>query len=638
MDRIERCSGNDRAGYHGKLRGYMQEHRKHLSAGTLSSGTVSPRIGTTAASPLPCTGSSEPFLTRHVGECRCFSLIDFKYQSFRFLLVIIFIILAHKFVPAQTRTVGVLSMTADTSSGYTLFTPMDGTGTYLVDNFGRLINSWSSDKMAGASVYLLPDGSILRCETLLNTSFNGGGSGGRIKRTSWNGETIWTYDYSSSSHCQHHDCEPLPNGNILIIAWELKSPSEAGAAGRRTTDNVWPDHLVEVGPYGSAGGEIVWEWHVWDHLVQDKDASKANYGVVADHPELVDVNYTVHQNAAGDWMHTNAVEYNEDFDQIMLSVRQFDEVWIIDHSTTTAEAAAHSGGRYGKGGDLLYRFGNPEAHKSGSGSDRILNLHHDARWIPKGRPGAGNVLVFNNGIGTSSSVDEFSLPVDSSGKYDMKKTPAKVWSYAPSGFYVSFLGSSQRLSNGNTLICNGLSGTFYEVDSTKDLVWEYMSPVAPVEIAQQYENLGGGMGMQANMCFHAYRYAPDYAAFGGRNITPSASPLEGGDLVAVQPGKTATVSTSDNAPVSGGFFLSSHTNPLNSRSATMINIGIPQNTDATVKIYSADGREVTTLVNQYLSAGNYGYAWSARGCAGGIYFVRLVTKNYAATERMILLK
>ena len=96
-------------------------------------------------------------------------------------------------------------------------------------------------------------------------------------------------------------------------------------------------------------------------------------------------------------MHTNSVAYNPELDQIMLSIHEFSEVWIIDHGTTTAEAASHSGGRRGKGGDLLYRWGNPRAYRTGSNVDQRLFAQHCAHWIPAGLPGAGHMLVFNNG-------------------------------------------------------------------------------------------------------------------------------------------------------------------------------------------------------------------------------------------------
>jgi hypothetical protein len=578
---------------------------------------------------------------RKVTENRDFSLKDFKYLRICFPLIVTVIMVGHLSVPAQTRNWGVISMTTDTAAGYTLFAPLMGKTTYLVDNFGREINHWTSDKTSGATDYLLEDGSLLRCESMQNRSFNGGGSGGRVKRTSWDGETMWTYDYSNDDHCQQHDIEFLPNGNVLLLAWEVKTQAEASARGRTATGNVWMDHVVEVKPSGATGGEIVWEWHVWDHLVQDKDQNKDNYGVVADHPELVDINFSSGGGAmmsSTDWLHTNAVDYNEEFDQILISVVDLSEVWIIDHNTSTAEAASHSGGTYGKGGDLLYRFGNPAAYKSGSSSDRLLYGQHGPEWIPEDCQGAGNIIVFNNGTQSrGSSVDEFKLPVDDTGKYDLSKAPEKVWSYTASGFFAMNLSNAQRLANGNTLICQGTNGTFYEVDSDKDIIWKYVSPVTSTGIKKFSDPGPGTTGMQANQCFRAYRYPPDYAGFAGKTITPPDAPVEGGTLVTVEPGKTTIVSTS-GVHIPGEFSLSSYTNPLNPTSAAAITISVPRSTDVTVKIYNAEGREITTLVNQYVSAGNHSYTWSANGCASGTYFVRLVTKNYVTAKRMVLLR
>ena len=190
-----------------------------------------------------------------------------------------------------------------------------------------------------------------------------------------------------------------------------------------------------------------------------------------------------------DWTHFNAVAYNPDLDQILVSVHAFSEIWVIDHSTTTAEAASHKGGRSGKGGDLLYRWGNPRAYRNGSKTEQQLFNQHNAHWIAPGLPGEGHVLVFNNGSGRPggqySSVDEIVLPVDSQGQYTHPRRgpygPDKpVWSYsAPkkSDFYSFFISGAQRLPNGNTLICTGASGMVFEVTPEKEVVWKYANPV-----------------------------------------------------------------------------------------------------------------------------------------------------------------
>ena len=116
---------------------------------------------------------------------------------------------------------------------------------------------------------------------------------------------------------------------------------EAIAAGRDpdlVVDAIWPDHIIEIDPDKS--DELVWEWHAWDHLIQDFDEDQQNYGVVAEHPELININYG---RTDEDWMHTNAIDYNEDLDQILLSVHGFSEIWIIDHRHATPKRAHRSG-------------------------------------------------------------------------------------------------------------------------------------------------------------------------------------------------------------------------------------------------------------------------------------------------------
>ena len=181
----------------------------------------------------------------------------------------------------------------------------------MIDNAGRQIHTWASDNQPGQAAYLLESGHLLRtANSGPNHVFNAGGSGGRVQEFSWDGSLLWDFGYSTGQYRLHHDIEPLPNGNVLMIAWEYKSVEQAIASGRNalllTQGALWPDHIIEVKPDGASGGTIVWEWHVWDHLIQDYDATKDNYGVVSQHPELVDVNYSAlapQQQGGADWNH-----------------------------------------------------------------------------------------------------------------------------------------------------------------------------------------------------------------------------------------------------------------------------------------------------------------------------------------------
>jgi hypothetical protein len=381
---------------------------------------------------------------------------------------------------------------SNTFRGYILYTPEYSTHTYLIDNNGSVVHSWDSDYLQGMGVYLLDNGDLVRsCLPYINPTFWGGGITGRVEKYNWAGSLLWEFEYSNQQHCLHHDVEPLPNGNILMIAWEYKTKEEAINAGLNPSmilfDYVWPDKIIEVEPTGPATGEIVWEWHVWDHLIQDFDPTKDNYGVVADHPELIDINFPI-RILMGDWQHVNSVDYEEEFDQILISARGQSEIWVIDHSTTTKEAAGHTGGNYGKGGDILYRWGNPKAYRAGTTDDQKFFDQHDARWIEAGYLGEGNIMVFCNGKHRPgleySSIDEIVPPIDSNGNYYLESGSAygpeeQIWRYTapnPEDFYATYLSGVQRLYSGNTLICVGDTGTFFEVTPDKEIVWEYVNP------------------------------------------------------------------------------------------------------------------------------------------------------------------
>jgi hypothetical protein len=405
--------------------------------------------------------------------------------------------------------------------GYTLLSPFDSPKTFLIDMQGKLVHTWESDCSVALFPMLLENGHLLRPGSIGMESrvFGPGpGVGGRIQEFTWEGELVWDFKFYNAKQLPHHDFTRLPNGNVLLIVHDRKTAEEALAAGRRPEmtgeSHFIPDSLVEIKPTGKTTGEVVWEWHLWDHLVQDFDKNKANYGNVSAHPELVNINFgeedlkppaNAGQNnpmppAGGapppgrprvnpDMTHFNGVAYNPDLDQISVSVHAFSEFWIIDHSTTKAQAASHTGGRSGKGGDLLYRWGNPRAYRAGTKDNQKLYSQHNAHWIPRGLPGEGHILVFNNGggrkDGSYSSVDELILPADSQGNYVLKPGttygPSEpVWSYsAPkkSDFYSSFISGAQRLPNGNTLICSGANGTAFEVTPTKEIVWKYINPV-----------------------------------------------------------------------------------------------------------------------------------------------------------------
>jgi hypothetical protein len=468
--------------------------------------------------------------------------------------------------------------------GYTLLAPFSTGDVDLVDMAGRVVHSWKTGTVA-LNTKLLDNGHVVRlCEENIGDASRAKVAG-RLQEFTWDGQLVWDYQFPNIRQAPTHDFLMLPNGHVLIIASEKKSVEEAIADGRRPDsmpkDYLLSDAIIELEPTGMTTAKIVWEWHAWDHLVQQLDADKPNYGDVRAHPELVDLNflggamaqmmakpeelkrllsigYVSGQNrkAPANWLHANSISYSARLDQIMLGLYEFSEIWIIDHSCTTKEAAAHQGGRYGKGGDLLYRCGNPRTYGGGSIQDRHFFCQHDAHWIPDNLPGAGHLLIFNNGSGriggSYSSVDELVLPDDGEGHYartyeGLFEAASPVWSYAApvhDDMFDAILSGAERLPNGDTLICSGTHGTVLEVTAEGEVVWKYVRgndgalppwraggaaragrpemqtppTLANSIVGPQAHGFGSGPPL-----FRAPRYGPDYAGLSGKELTPERS-------------------------------------------------------------------------------------------------------------------
>ena len=349
----------------------------------------------------------------------------------------------------------------------------------LLDTQSQVVHRWPTQIWRNGGIDLAADGTLLRGMRIAPD--NG------VQRLAFDGTLLWEYQ-CPPGYFIHHDIEALPNGNVLLIATDVRTGQQAIAQGRNPAqvgESLVADTIFEVQQTGPRSGVIVWEWRVMDHLVQDFDPGKANFGVVADHPELLDINYPATLFHGTELNHVNGIDYDPVHDWIVVSAPVQHEVWIIDHSTTTAEAAGHTGGRWGKGGDLLYRWGNPAVYRAAPASGQQLTFQHDPRFVPPGYPGAGNVTMFSNNppVGPSS-VLEIVLPVDSSGNFIL--TPgsaygpaAPVWSYSDPGLFSVIMSGAERLPNGNTLVCSGKQGWLFEVTPAGQVVWQHFQNVAP---------------------------------------------------------------------------------------------------------------------------------------------------------------
>ena len=167
-------------------------------------------------------------------------------------------------------------------------------------------------------------------------------------------------------------------------------------------------------------------------------------------------------------MHANGIDYDEDNNLIYLSVNFYSEVWVIDHSTTTEQAATHTGGNYGMGGNLVYRFGNSAAYQSDESI--IFEKNHYPNLIEDpNKLGFGNILVFSNGADNISTIFELSLPIS---QYPTIAAPEVVWNFSNEDLFSGKLSVAERGINNNTYIAEGDYG-IWEVNQAGEIAWKY---------------------------------------------------------------------------------------------------------------------------------------------------------------------
>jgi hypothetical protein len=385
------------------------------------------------------------------------------------------------------------SNTMALSDGYVLCGAYSGKFTVLIDNQGAAAHTWDHtnlpDSLNGYVVYLLENGNLLRSSQVNQRTDtippSAGPIQGIVSEIDPDGAVVWRYKLSNDTFHLHHDMKPLSNGNFLAVSFEAKTIAEAIEVGvdtalfpRTNPKILLSERIIEVNPRAEKGKEIVWDWHLWDHVTPESQA--------AEHPELF--NGSAGSTAGSQWVHLNGITICEKRDLIAFTSRLFSELFIIDHGTAIQEAAGHTGGRRGKGGDFLYRWGNPTNYDT-TATQRI-NVLHCPTWIPDEYPGGGHVLFFHNNMtgGFSgeglSEVVEIELPIDGNGAF--VKSPGvpfgpeePAWLYAPSdSFYSGAMSSAFRLANGNTLIheafpSGGRSSILREVTPDQQVLWKY---------------------------------------------------------------------------------------------------------------------------------------------------------------------
>jgi len=441
-------------------------------------------------------------------------------------LILVLLLWKGFWVFSQNSTALIFLDQKNYNPGYNLVYPFGQNDVFLINECGEYVHKWlgTPGKIPGTAAYLSPTGHLLRCSSKGNSANDviwAGGAGEFIEWVNWEGEVVYEFQLNDAKRRLHHDIVELPNGNVLAIIWENYSPQEAIQNGRNpnliTEGAIWPDALIEINPQLDS---IVWEWKAWDHLIQDFDPTKENFGDVAVNPGKININ---HFSASGqaDWMHSNGLAYHEGLDLIALSVAHFNEIWFIDHSTTTAEAGTSLGGKFGKGGDLVFRWGNPRAYKSGTIQDQQLFFQHDVQWLKN-----GSISCFNNRANPQySTVVTFQPVLDSINWQFLRNGTGE---FLPQIVETSFthpiqknklqssgLSSAQFLPNDNLLVFSGNQGYAFEFKPGENkTIWEYILPFRNgLPISQ-------GSIASNNLSFKLKRYPPDFTAFEGKSLQP----------------------------------------------------------------------------------------------------------------------
>ena len=362
-------------------------------------------------------------------------------------------------ITLERRRLGLTALDPDgTAGGYTLFARQTGGGVVdMVDIDGRTAHQWLMPVRPGRDAVILPNG---------NLGYNGSHAtsaalypawdlwhGGDFYEATPEGEIVWRHE----DIFHHHDAQWLPNGNLLYtVAAELPAhlaPRVTGGDPRKDGADgiVQSDIVKEV----NRKGETVWEWTIWDHI------DPADLPV---HP-IFDRRH---------WPMFNGVSETQD-GLVLMSLRTTSGVIAVEKST----------------GRIVWH----------AGPDVVAQQHTPIQME------GGTILVFDNGNLRLGSSNPFSRALE----FD-PATMEITWDYtdpnAPS-FFSPFMGSAQRLWNGNTLICESAFGRLFEVTRDGRTVWEYVIP----DFAEYPAPLNKFIKGAHNTCFRAHRYPAEQVSW-----------------------------------------------------------------------------------------------------------------------------
>ncbi len=500
------------------------------------------------------------------------------------ILVVVAFVSCAKQLQSQS---GVQLLTEDALEGYTLAYGPQQTA-YLIDNCGEIVNQWSMP--SGIDQKLTRDGTLLHADRERRL----------IYETSWDGQTETVYNLAGLNLLPDYDQIKMPNGNMLSKALRPMTSEELDALGYDLDmhgGSRYADVIIEI----NRESEVVWEWNPLDHVIQQRDSTKANYGIVADHPELINLDARPAFNWRSEIFMINGFDYNEELDQIAVSLRLFCEIVIVDHSTTAEESKGHTGGRLGRGGDIAYRWGNPANYGRATVDDQFLFFQHYPNWIKYGEH-KGKLIVFNNGLRRPgrdySDVPIIAPPMDSAGNYIIEDDHAfgpvipdlVINEEANLEINSDYTSSADVLSNGNFLITAGSLGRILELSPDLEPVWDFFIP--------------------NGYPFRTYKYDLAYQALDGRDLTPSGK----------MPG--------DNSNYPCDLTTSTHEIDLSKipqmilMSNEQLKINAPSEMTFTYQIFTADGRLCLETSPQY--GENY---IDIAHLSTGLYLLRAYSSN-----------
>jgi len=249
-------------------------------------------------------------------------------------------------------------LAAEPFDGAILITPTRSKETVLMSADKTELHVWTSKYEAASGARLLQDGSVLRvaAENLGRPYVNLGLRGGRVQKISSDGKIIWDFWNAAVAHLACGDAIQLPNGHVLMAVMEWKGQADCASLGRDAdkvdVTGLAAPGLMEFSPVGLNGGQLVWRWSGWDHLCQDRDAARPHYDAHRTELNRLDV----HADVGKAGLQISEIAYEVVSDRLWLTLPALNEVWVLDHSTSTEQAKTDEGGKSGKGGGLLKRF------------------------------------------------------------------------------------------------------------------------------------------------------------------------------------------------------------------------------------------------------------------------------------------